>query len=88
MPATATRTEPSICRFCHAACPILVDVEDGRAVRVLGDRENPIYHGYTCAKGRALPEKKSSSGARTYHARPRLHARASSITSRCVRAAT
>jgi anaerobic selenocysteine-containing dehydrogenase len=57
MPATETRTEPSICRFCHAACAILVDVEDGRAVRVLGDRENPIYHGYTCAKGRALPEQ-------------------------------
>jgi anaerobic selenocysteine-containing dehydrogenase len=52
-----TRTEPSICRFCHASCPIVVDVEDGRAVRVLGDRENPIYHGYTCAKGRALPEQ-------------------------------
>ncbi len=52
-----TRTEPSICRFCHASCPILVDVEDGRAVRVLGDRENPIYHGYTCPKGRALPEQ-------------------------------
>ena len=59
MPATETRTEPSICRFCHAACAILVDVEDGRAVRVLGDRENPIYHGYTCAKGRALPEQHS-----------------------------
>ena len=52
-----TRTHPSICRFCHAHCAILVDVEDGRAVRVLGDRENPIYHGYTCAKGRALPEQ-------------------------------
>src|SRR5262245_2568780 len=53
----ATATHPSICRFCHAACAILVDVEDGRAVRVRGDRENPIYHGYTCAKGRALPEQ-------------------------------
>jgi anaerobic selenocysteine-containing dehydrogenase len=53
------RTHPSICRFCHAHCAILVDVEDGRAVRVRGDRENPIYHGYTCAKGRALPEQHS-----------------------------
>ena len=24
-------TRTSICRFCHASCPILVDVEDGRA---------------------------------------------------------
>ncbi|HZO08953.1 MAG TPA: molybdopterin-dependent oxidoreductase, partial [Myxococcota bacterium] len=54
---TATATHASICRFCHASCAILVDVEDGRASRVRGDRENPIYHGYTCAKGRALPEQ-------------------------------
>jgi len=50
-------THPSICRFCHASCAILVDVEDGRAVRVRGDKKNPIYHGYTCPKGRALPEQ-------------------------------
>jgi anaerobic selenocysteine-containing dehydrogenase len=52
-----TETHTSICRFCHAACAILVDVEDGRPVRVVGDKENPIYHGYTCPKGRALPEQ-------------------------------
>jgi len=61
-------THPSICRFCHAHCAILVDVEDGRAVRVRGDRENPIYHGYTCAKGRALPEQH-------YHPERLLHSR-------------
>lgn len=48
---------PSICRFCHANCGILVDVVEGRAVRVRGDRENPAYHGFTCAKGRRLPEQ-------------------------------
>ncbi|MEM7409366.1 MAG: molybdopterin-dependent oxidoreductase [Myxococcota bacterium] len=46
---------PSICRFCHANCGILVTVEDGRPVKVTGDPENPAYHGYTCAKGRQLP---------------------------------
>jgi anaerobic selenocysteine-containing dehydrogenase len=50
-------THTSICRFCHAGCAILVDVEDGKAKRVVGDKENPIYHGYTCPKGRALPEQ-------------------------------
>jgi len=50
-------THPSICRFCHANCGILVDVEDGRAVRVQGDRDNPAYHGFTCAKGRSLPDQ-------------------------------
>jgi anaerobic selenocysteine-containing dehydrogenase len=50
-----TPATPSICRFCHANCGILVEVEDGRAVRVTGDRANPAYHGFTCAKGRQLP---------------------------------
>jgi anaerobic selenocysteine-containing dehydrogenase len=56
MPPT-TEVHDSFCRFCHASCPIKVTVEDGRAVHVIGAKENPIYHGYTCAKGRALPEQ-------------------------------
>ena len=51
-----TETHPSFCRMCHSACPILVDVEDGVAVKVSGDPSSEIYHGYTCIKGRALPE--------------------------------
>lgn len=47
----------SFCRFCHAGCAIKVTVENGRAVSVIGAKDNPIYHGYTCAKGRALPEQ-------------------------------
>jgi anaerobic selenocysteine-containing dehydrogenase len=50
-------THPSICRFCHANCGILVDVDNGRPVRVIGDRDNPAYFGFTCAKGRSLPEQ-------------------------------
>jgi anaerobic selenocysteine-containing dehydrogenase len=51
------KTAPSYCRFCLVGCPILVDVEDGRAVRVTGDDSNDVYRGYTCVKGRALPEQ-------------------------------
>lgn len=47
----------SFCRFCHASCAIKVTVEKGRAVSVIGAKDNPVYHGYTCAKGRALPEQ-------------------------------
>jgi anaerobic selenocysteine-containing dehydrogenase len=53
----AVETHPSICRFCHANCGILVDVDGGRPVRVRGDPENPAYRGFTCAKGRRLPEQ-------------------------------
>ncbi|MDJ0852670.1 MAG: molybdopterin-dependent oxidoreductase [Myxococcota bacterium] len=52
-----TGTHPSICRFCHANCGILVDLEDGRPVRVRGDDANPAYLGFTCTKGRRLPEQ-------------------------------
>jgi anaerobic selenocysteine-containing dehydrogenase len=49
-------TYPSLCRVCANTCPILVTVEDGRAVDVVGDPDGPAHHGYTCVKGRALPE--------------------------------
>jgi anaerobic selenocysteine-containing dehydrogenase len=51
-----TTTHPQICRVCHHGCAVLVDVEDGRAVRVRGDAENPVYQGYLCPKGRAMPK--------------------------------
>jgi anaerobic selenocysteine-containing dehydrogenase len=52
-------THPSFCRMCHSSCPILVEVEDGVAVKVSGDPASEIYHGYSCIKGRALPEQHS-----------------------------
>lgn len=52
-----TETVPSFCRFCHSGCAILVDVEDGRPLRVRGDRENPAYRGFCCIKGRQLPDQ-------------------------------
>ena len=45
----------TFCRFCHAFCPIRVTVEDGKPVKIIGDKDNAMYHGYTCRKGRELP---------------------------------
>ena len=50
------RTMRSFCRICTAVCGILVDVEGDEVVRVRGDKEHPFSHGYTCPKGRALPQ--------------------------------
>ena len=55
-----TATETSFCRLCTALCPIVVTIEDGRAIAVHGDRDAPLFGGYTCPKGRALPEIHSS----------------------------
>ncbi|MDA0338372.1 MAG: molybdopterin-dependent oxidoreductase [Proteobacteria bacterium] len=50
----------AICRFCHSFCGIKVTVEDGKAVKVIGDKDNPMYFGYTCVKGRQLPQQHSN----------------------------
>jgi len=48
-----TTTHKSFCRFCHVFCGVEVDVRDGRAIAIRGDRDNPISQGYTCPKGRS-----------------------------------
>jgi len=50
-------THKSFCRYCHAMCGITVDVEGGRVVQVRGDREHAMTRGFTCIKGRNLPDQ-------------------------------
>lgn len=58
-------THKTFCRFCHANCAMLVDVEDGKVVEVRGDPDDPAFGGYTCLKGRELPD--------SHNAEHRLH---------------
>jgi anaerobic selenocysteine-containing dehydrogenase len=53
----ARETHKSYCRFCHNYCALEVDVEDRRPIAVRGDASDPVYGGYTCIKGRQLPEQ-------------------------------
>lgn len=48
--------KPSLCRLCHAQCPVHVDVARGRARSLRGAPGNEVYEGFTCSKGRALPD--------------------------------
>jgi anaerobic selenocysteine-containing dehydrogenase len=50
------QTHKTFCRFCHANCAMLVDVEDGKVIAVRGDPDDPVYGGYTCIKGRQLAD--------------------------------
>ena len=50
------RTVRSFCRVCTSVCGILVDVDGDDVVAVHGDRDHPFSQGYTCPKGRALPQ--------------------------------
>src|SRR6516164_9476964 len=45
----------SLCRACVNMCPVVVEVDGGQLVSVAGDRENEVFRGYTCVKGRAQP---------------------------------
>ncbi len=54
--SSTTRTERSFCRFCEALCGIEVTIEGDTIVAVRGDRSDSLSHGYTCSKGRALPQ--------------------------------
>jgi anaerobic selenocysteine-containing dehydrogenase len=58
-------THKTFCRFCHANCAMVVDVEDGKVLEVRGDPDDPAYGGYTCMKGRELPD--------SHNAEHRLH---------------
>jgi anaerobic selenocysteine-containing dehydrogenase len=42
------------CGLCHSKCGIVLEFEDGRAVRVLGDPDHPINRGRICARGQLM----------------------------------
>lgn len=55
-------TRKSYCRLCHAYCGIEVDVEGNTVLAVRGDKENALSQGYTCVKGRHLPDQMNHPG--------------------------
>jgi anaerobic selenocysteine-containing dehydrogenase len=46
----------SFCRVCTSACGIVVEVDGDQVLRVRGDTDHPLTLGYSCSKGRALPQ--------------------------------
>jgi anaerobic selenocysteine-containing dehydrogenase len=51
------RVEPAFCRMCLGFCGINVTVQDGRVTKVAGDPTSPLTRGFTCSKGRSMPER-------------------------------
>lgn len=51
-------TKKTFCRVCHAACPMEIDIEDSsRIVGVRADKNDPLFKGYSCIKGRQLADQ-------------------------------
>jgi anaerobic selenocysteine-containing dehydrogenase len=57
MTAVEPTTHRTFCRVCHASCPLDIDVADGRVLAVRGVDDDPLFGGYTCIKGRQLPDQ-------------------------------
>ncbi len=53
-------------RMDHGGCGLMVTVRDGRVVKIQGDPDSPVSHGYVCPKGLASLE-------RLYHPDRLLH---------------
>ena len=51
----AAGTGHVLCRVCNKGCPMIAEVRDGRLAAVRGNKDNELFAGYTCVKGRALP---------------------------------
>jgi anaerobic selenocysteine-containing dehydrogenase len=72
--AVATPTDEthrsSFCRICCNFCPVVVTVQQGRVTAVEGDRDNPVWQGFSCVKGRKQHERMYSQG-RLLHSRRR-----------------
>ena len=61
----------TICRVCHAGCGVLVEVVDGRPLRVKGDADNPLYRGFCCVKGQNMAAVQQSP-KRLLHSQKRM----------------
>ena len=52
---SSTQWHKSACNLCYVNCGIEVAVEDGRIVKVRGDKANPKSQGYLCNKAARIP---------------------------------
>ena len=54
------REHHTICRACHAACGVIVAVEEGEPVSVRGNPDNPMYKGFCCVKGQNFAAQRNN----------------------------
>lgn len=52
----ALQTHKTYCRFCHNYCAMEAEIVDGEVQTLRADASDPVYGGYSCIKGRQLPQ--------------------------------
>lgn len=45
----------TFCRICEASCGFVAEVEQNKIIKYYGDKDHPVSKGYTCVKGREMP---------------------------------
>ena len=45
--ATKRKRTHAICRYCAVSCGVFLEIEDGRVVSLIGDQDNPAFHGFS-----------------------------------------
>lgn len=70
-----TREARTFCRICQGMCGLVATIEDGRVVKVRGDRDNPLTRGFACSKGLASPELHNGPQRLLHHQRRRADGR-------------
>ena len=56
------KTVKSVCPYCGVGCGIVMEVDDGRIVKVSGDKSHPTNFGRLCTKGSTCGQPVASSG--------------------------
>jgi thiosulfate reductase/polysulfide reductase chain A len=49
-----TETRRTYCGLCHPRCGLVIEIEDGKAVSVKGDKDHPVTRGMICSRGRLM----------------------------------
>lgn len=49
-------TQKTYCRICAAYCGVIAETDKGKLVQVKGDPDHALSKGYSCVKGRRLPD--------------------------------
>jgi len=58
----ATTKVKSVCPYCGVGCGIVMEVQDQRIIKVVGDKEHPTNFGRLCTKGNTCAQAITESG--------------------------
>ncbi len=44
----------SYCGLCHPRCGLLLEIDNGKVLKVSGDKDHPVTRGFVCSRGRLM----------------------------------